>query len=308
MNKETADSKSNLKKKGYNLSIRAGWASIVTNLFLFGIKYWAGIVSGSVALIADAWHTLSDSLSSIFLILGVKLAQKPADREHPFGHGRYELIATILIGCLLAGVSYNFFVESIERLKEEQSAIFGPVAIIVTILSIVFKELLAQYSFYISRKTESRAVHADGWHHRSDAISSAAILVGIILGRYLWWMDGVMGIIVSLFILYTAYKIIKSSSHSILGEKPSVKLIQRIVNISNQAAGRNVYSHHIHIHNYINHKESTIHIYLPNTMTIEEAHEVTNRIEDAIADELDLVATIHMEPISLMYFDNDKDV
>ncbi|MFP4556005.1 MAG: cation diffusion facilitator family transporter [Bacteroidales bacterium] len=311
MNKETLNPISNQNsknKKGYNLSIKAGWASIGTNLLLFGLKIWAGVISGSVALIADAWHTLSDSLSSIFLIIGVKLAQKPADKDHPFGHGRYELIATILIGCLLAGVSYNFFVESIERLKEEQSAIFGPIAIVVTIVSIVFKELLAQYSFNISRKTGSRAVSADGWHHRSDAISSMAILIGIILGRYLWWMDGIMGIVVSIFILYTAYKIIRSSSHSILGEKPSVNLVQRIVNISNQAAERNVFSHHVHVHNYVNHKETTIHIYLPNTMSIEEAHELTNRIEKAIFKELEIVATIHIEPISLMPFDNDKDV
>ena len=99
------------REKTKKLSLRAGWVSISTNLFLFGIKYWAGVVSGSVALIADAWHTLSDSLSSLFLILGITFAHKPADKNHPFGHGRYELIVTILIGCLLAGVSYNFFME-----------------------------------------------------------------------------------------------------------------------------------------------------------------------------------------------------
>ena len=178
------------------LSIRAGWVSIFTNLALFGLKYWAGLVSGSVALIADAWHTLSDSISSVLVIGGVKLSQKPADKSHPFGHGRYELIATIIIGCLLIWVSYNFIVESVEKLQNKESASYGAFAIIATIISVISKEGLAQYSFYIGRKTNSRVVSADGWHHRSDAISSIVILVGIFIGRYFWWADGVLGILV----------------------------------------------------------------------------------------------------------------
>jgi cation diffusion facilitator family transporter len=289
------------------LSLKAGWISIFVNLFLFFLKFWAGVVSGSVAIIADAWHTLSDSISSIFLILGVFLSQKPADKDHPFGHGRYELIATILIGCLLVWVSYNFFVESIVRLQNKEAASFGLVAIIVTIISIIVKEGLTQYSFFISRKTKSRAVAADGWHHRSDAISSLAILIGIFAGRYFWWIDGAMGIVVSLFILYTAYKIISESSHTILGEKPTPDLVQELVEITNNAAKYNVYPHHIHIHNYINHKELTLHIYLPDGMSISESHKVTNSIEKALFDMKEIEATIHVEPISIMPYDNDKN-
>jgi cation diffusion facilitator family transporter len=242
------------------------------------------------------------------LILGIHLANKPADKDHPFGHGRNELITSILIGSLLALVSYNFFVESIERLQNKESAIYGQIAIIVTIASILFKEGLAQYSFYIGRKTNSLAVKADGWHHRSDAISSVAILIGIIIGRFYWWIDGVMGIIVSLFILYTAYKIIRSSSNTILGEKPSKKLIDDIKSIANQAAEREVHSHHIHLHNYINHKELTVHIYLPNEMTVSESHQITNAIEESLSNKLDMESTIHVEPIEIKPFDTDKHV
>ncbi|MDX9769511.1 MAG: cation diffusion facilitator family transporter [Tenuifilaceae bacterium] len=291
-----------------NLSIKAGWVSIAVNVFLFIIKYWAGIVSGSVAIIADAWHTLSDSLSSIFLILGIYLSRKPADKDHPFGHGRNELITSILIGGLLAMVAYNFFIESIERLQSKESATYGLIAIVATLVSILFKEGLAQYSFYVGRKTNSQAVKADGWHHRSDAISSVAILVGIALGRFYWWIDGVMGIIVSLFILYTAYKIIRSSSHTILGEKPSRKLVEDVKRLANQAAEQEVHSHHIHLHNYIHHKELTIHIYLPNEMTIAESHRITNAIEKTLSAELDVETTIHVEPIEIKPYDNDKSV
>jgi cation diffusion facilitator family transporter len=290
------------------LSIRAGWVSIFTNLALFGLKYWAGLVSGSVALIADAWHTLSDSISSVLVIGGVKLSQKPADKSHPFGHGRYELIATIIIGCLLIWVSYNFIVESVEKLQNKEAASYGAFAIIATIISVISKEGLAQYSFYIGRKTNSRVVSADGWHHRSDAISSIVILVGIFIGRYFWWADGVLGIIVSLFILYTAYKIIKESSHTILGEKPEPELVAKLVSIINAAAGSNVFPHHFHIHNYVNHKELTFHIYLPDNYTISKAHEITNAIESSIAEEMGITSTIHVEPHEHMAIDDDEIV
>ncbi|MDD2549604.1 MAG: cation diffusion facilitator family transporter [Bacteroidales bacterium] len=289
-----------INKANTNLSKRAGWMSIVVNTLLFILKYWAGIVSGSVALMADAWHTLSDSLSSIFLIVGISLSQKPADKEHPFGHGRNELITSILIGCLLAMVAYNFFVESIERLTSHKEASYGIIAIVITVISILAKEGLAQYSFYIGRKTNSQAVKADGWHHRSDSLSSIAILLGIWLSRFFWWIDGAMGIIVSLFILYTAYKIIRSASHTILGNKPSKQLINDVSRIANKAANFDVYSHHIHIHDYVNHKELTLHIYLPDDMSISESHKITSAIEKGLAQELDVETTIHCEPIKIM--------
>jgi len=293
-------------KNNTRLSITAGWVSIFTNLILFAVKYWAGVVSGSVALIADAWHTLSDSISSILVVAGVALSQKPADKNHPFGHGRYELIATVIIGCILIWVSYSFFVESIERLNNREAASYGTIAIVATILSIVIKEGLAQYSFYIARKTKSRIVAADGWHHRSDAISSILILIGIFVGKNIWWIDGALGIIVSLFIFYTAYKIIKDSSHIILGEKPSPELVKELVDLANTAASSNVFPHHFHIHNYVNQKELTFHIYLPDKFTISRAHEITNAIEEKIANEMGITATIHVEPHEHMPEDNDE--
>ncbi|UCG28880.1 MAG: cation diffusion facilitator family transporter, partial [Bacteroidales bacterium] len=95
----------NLSPK-YRLGFLEGWLSIAGNIILFGLKYWAGIVTGSIALIADAWHTLTDSISSIIVLIGVRIASKPADREHPFGHGRAELIASVIIGFILAFVSF----------------------------------------------------------------------------------------------------------------------------------------------------------------------------------------------------------
>ncbi len=273
-----------------------GWVSIIFNLFLFALKYWAGVVTGSVAIIADAWHTLSDSLSSVFVIVGAKVSTRPADKDHPFGHGRAELISSILIGSLLGVIAYSFVIDGISALREHKQANYGVLAIVVTIVSILSKEGLAQYAFWIARRTNMQSVRADAWHHRSDAISSVVVLAGILLGRYFWWMDGVLGIVVAILIFHAAYTIIRSSGSSLMGEKPDQEFIKEIKQICNDSAGFNVYPHHLHLHNYIYHKELTFHIFLQGNMTINDGHEVANRIECAILNKLGVESTIHIEP------------
>lgn len=273
-----------------------GWVSIVFNLFLFALKYWAGIVTGSVAIIADAWHTLSDSLSSVFVIVGAKVSSKPADKDHPFGHGRAELISSILIGSLLGVIAYSFVIDGIAALREHKQANFGVLAIVVTIVSILSKEGLAQYAFWIARRTNMQSVRADAWHHRSDAISSVVVLAGILLGRYYWWMDGVLGIVVAILIFHAAFTIIRSSGSSLMGEKPSEEFIMEIKEICNNTAGFNVVPHHFHLHNYIYHKELTFHIFLQGNMSINEGHDIANRIECEIMSKLGVESTIHIEP------------
>jgi cation diffusion facilitator family transporter len=278
------------------LAQKEGWLALIVNSFLFVLKYWAGIVSGSVALIADAWHTLSDSLTSVILLVGIRLSAKPADQEHPFGHGRAEWIAAIIIGTLLAVVGFNFLYDSILKLIEHEGASYGSLAIIITVLSIIVKETLARYAFWIYRKTGTQSVKADGWHHRSDAISSALILIGILVGSRYWWIDGVMGILVSLALFYAAYDIIKESTHSILGEKPNKQLIEKLKNIPLRVVGMDVELHHIHTHNYGDHTELTCHIKLPPGMSLNDAHEIATKIERAIREETGITSTIHMEP------------
>ena len=181
-----------------------GLVSIIVNIGLFFLKYWAGIVSGSVALIADAWHTLSDSLSSVIVIAGAKLSSKNPDKEHPFGHGRWEYITSIFIGITLALIAFGLSKDSIQQFKTKEAAQFGIIAIVVTIVSIIIKETLAQYAFYLGRKSDNTSIKADGWHHRTDALSSVIILVGIFLKDKFWWIDSALGIAVSLMLFYAA--------------------------------------------------------------------------------------------------------
>jgi len=285
-----------IRNNNNQLAYFEGWLSIIVNTLLFILKYWAGIVTGSVAIIADAWHTLSDSVTSIIVIVGVKASNKPPDKDHPFGHGRAEIIGSIIIGVLLSVVAFDFTIESIDRLKGGEGTQFGTLALVVTILSILLKESMAQYAFWAARETNSKSLKADGWHHRSDALSSVVVLIGIFLSPYFWWMDGVMGIIIALLLFYGTYEILKDAISTLLGQDADEELIEEINKLAVQYYAGDLNTHHFHLHHYGNHQELTFHINLDGKMSLDESHEIASRIEKEIKEKLDITATIHMEP------------
>lgn len=285
----------NQLRKKYNQ--QEGWISIVVNVLLFVLKYWAGIASGSLALVADAWHTLSDSISSVFVLVSAKVSFKKPDKEHPFGHGRFELVTSIFIGVLLIFIGFNFIKEGYDKFIDKGEANYGWLAIVVTLLSILLKEGLAQYALWAYRKTGSDTLKADGWHHRSDALSSVVILIGIFVGRYIWWIDSALSVIVALFIIYTAYQIISDAISLILGEKVDINLKKQVKKLAKELSDQKLHVHHMHVHNYVTHKELTFHICLPPQCTIEVAHELITELESKIRSELGIEATIHVDPL-----------
>lgn len=279
------------------IGIYAGFVSVALNLLLFVLKYYAGIVSASVALVADAWHTLSDSLTSIVLIVGIKLSAKKPDKKHPFGHGRWEQISALIIAMVLVLVGIDFINDGIVKLQKRETAFFGWLAYTVTILSVVVKEGMARYSFYIAKKIGSTSLKADGWHHRSDALSSIVVLVGLFFSDYCWWIDGVLGIIISVMLFYVSYEIIREAVNIILGEKPSEEMIIRIKEIVREQMGDDAHPHHFHIHHYGSHSEFTMHVKVDGEMKVQEAHERATRVENCLKQEMDLDTTIHIEPL-----------
>lgn len=281
------------------LGYREGLVSVILNLLLFVLKYYAGIASASLALIADAWHTLSDSLTSLVVILGIKLSSKKPDKEHPFGHGRWEQISALIIAILLALVGVEFMKDAIAKLRGHEAADFGWLAYLATVASIVLKEGLARYAFYIARKTGNAAVKADGWHHRSDALSSLMVLAGLFLSPYFWWIDSVLGMLISFMLFYAAYGIIREAVNKILGEEPSEEVIGKVEQIVKAEIGNVAYPHHYHIHHYGDHIEFTFHIKVPGEETVEEAHRKATLIEMQIKTELKIDATIHIEPLKM---------
>lgn len=283
------------KKKYIN---REGWMSIIGNILLFGLKYWAGIVTGSLALIADAWHTLSDSISSVIVLIGGRISRKPADHDHPFGHGRAEHISAIIIGVILAIIAFDFLVEAVKKFSTQEKTVFGTFAWVATIISILAKEAMAQYAFWAAKKTNSSILKADGWHHRTDALSSVIILIGIAVGSYFWWTDAVLSFIVGLLIGYASFKILSKDMTSLLGESPSEELLLSIRDTAQAVCLQPIHLHHIHIHNYGNHTELSCHIKLPPNMPLNDAHDICTKVEDAISKKFGYKSTIHPEPIT----------
>jgi len=280
--------------------VTAGVLSVVINTVLFAVKFWAGMLTGSIALVADAWHTLSDSLTSVFVVIAAKLSSRKADKEHPFGHGRWEQITSIFVAFVLGIIAYDFFTSSIERFQNRESVVFGTLALTVTIVSIAIKEALAQYAFYLGRKTDNIVLKAEGWHHRSDSLSSIFLLIGILISKFVvdfWWMDSVLGIFCSLAIFYAAFQVMKESITKLLGEEPKKELTDKITGEIKKLYSSDLQIHHFHLHNYISQKELTLHIKLDKNMSIENGHKIASVIEKMIQDQFDMTATIHVEPL-----------
>ena len=188
----------------------------------------------------------------------------------------------------------NFFFDAIQRLRSKEAAIFSTSSIIIFIISVITKEAMAQFSFWAYNKTKSHSLKADGWHHRSDAIASAIILISIFLGKNLWWIDGVFGIIVSLLIVYTAIDIMKEAAHPILGEIPKQDSIEKIIKIGERFNLNDI--HHIHEHSYGSHLEYTMHVYMPKDSPIYKAYSITKKFREVIRKELNIESTVYIKP------------
>jgi cation diffusion facilitator family transporter len=157
---------------------------------------------------------------------------------------------------------------------------------------------MTQYAFWASRKINSSMLKADGWHHRTDALSSVVVLIGIALGSSFWWTDAVLSIIVALMIGWASFEILSKDIKSLLGESPSNELLYAIREAAQKTSEQPLHLHHIHIHEYGQHAEMSCHIKLPPEMPLEEAHNICTKIEIAIKDEFGYISTVHPEPIT----------
>lgn len=268
---------------------------LIANTLLAIVKYWIGLRLDSVAILAEAWHGLSDSLTTIIVLAGFRIASKPPDKEHPFGHGRMEVISSLIIAIILALVAFNFFIDSTNRLVERQSIEYNQTALIIFIISMAVKEFMAQISIRIGKKIKSDALITDGWHHRSDAFASLIVIIGIFLNPYFWWIDGAMGIIISLIIAKISYEILRDTVSRLIGEEPGEEFNRELEKIVQDNTTKNVRLHHIHLHRYGNHRELIFHIILPEEMKLGHAHQIATQLEEKINNKMDVETTIHLE-------------
>ena len=204
--------------------IIATWVGIIVNLLLTLIKAIGGILGGSRALIADALHSASDVVGSIVVLFAVKIANKPPDEEHPYGHGKAEGVASIIVALLLIVVGVEISISSIKVFFGETPEAPGIIALIILVISILIKEVLFYYKLWLGKKYNSTVLITEAWHHRSDSLSSFAALLGIglaIIGEkfaigFLVYGDAIAGLIVSLIVIKVGYDLIKNSSNVML--------------------------------------------------------------------------------------------
>lgn len=278
----------------------------VVNGLLILLKFIAGFVGRSSAMVADAVHSLSDFISDVVVLVFVKIAGKPKDKGHDYGHGKFETLATVIIGILLILVGIGLMVNGV---KAVISSLNGAVlerptmvALVVAVVSIVSKEWLYRYTVVTGRKLDSQAVMANAWHHRSDAISSLGTLIGIagamFLGERWRVLDPLAAIVVSIFIIKTGYDIIKPCIAELLEaslpedkEKEITALVTAVPGID-------------HVHNLRTRRIGNtiavdLHAKMNGDLTLDQAHEIATNAEKAIKNAFgqDSIINIHMEPL-----------
>jgi len=279
------------------IGVFQGWVSVAVNSLLFIIKLVIGLMVGAISVIADAVHTLSDVISSGVVIWGFKQAQKPADVEHPYGHGRAEYIATLIIAILLVVAGIEFIETSIDRIRHPQpvSANWWMVAILG--LTILLKEWTARYAEFLSTKIASGTLHADAWHHRTDAISSLLVVVALIAGNYGYpAVDGWAGLGVSLFLLYTGFEIAKDAVDDLLGKPPTTEEIDQIRDIVSGVEGV-LGAHDIVVHSYGHDKFVSVHVEIDAVKSTAEAHDISEEVEERIMESIGAEPTVHLDPV-----------
>ena len=277
----------------------------IVNFVLLVFKFIAGIVGHSAAMVADAVHSLSDFVTDIVVIVFVKISGKPQDESHDYGHGKYETLATAIIGVVLLGVGIGILVNSVTGIVDafngkvlEAPSILALVAAAVSILS---KEALYQYTVFKGKHLNSKAVIANAWHHRSDAFSSIGTLVGIagaiFLGERWRVLDPIAAFIVSVFIIKVAVELVKPCIDELLEKSLSKEVEEKILSIVTTFPEVDQ-PHHLRTRRIGNNIAIEIHIRMDGTMSLKDAHDVTKKIETALKSEFgnETHIGIHMEP------------
>lgn len=274
--------------------------SIIINVFLSAFKIIFGLIGNSQALVADGVHSISDVAGSIVILLSIYMSSKPADEEHPRGHGKIESIAGTIVGVLLIITAFELVSENIKGLKEASEIIIpNTFTIIVAFISILLKYALYVYKNSMGKRLNNDAIIADAREHRSDVISTIGVLAGIALAINVHPIfDPVAGMVVSIFIAKEGYGIIKETSNKIL-DTQDMELVEKIKDYSNSF--EEIYDTHDVILGYSGNKiYISFHVRVDKMMTVEDAHKLADDLKYSIISDFDDVSdvTIHIDPLA----------
>ena len=277
-----------------------GVLGIIVNALLCGAKIVLGLLSGSIAVIADGLHDMADSLAACITLIGAHIAGKPADRKHPYGHARAEYLASLVISAVVLVVGWELLCTSVDRCFHPAATEFSWTMVIFMLAAILIKGSSALFTIATGKHIRSLPVIAAGTDNRNDVITSIIIVIGMLLNRFAGLqLDGPMGCIVSLFILWSGVSLIRETIDPLLGEPPeqdTIDEIRRIVLSYPQILGM----HDLIIYNYGPGKSfASFHAEVDSREDLMEVHDVIDEIERELTDKLNIIVTGHMDPVDV---------
>lgn len=273
---------------------------IICNLFLFALKLTIGMIINSISIMADAFNNLSDAASSIIGFIGVKLAEKPADKEHPFGHGRFEYIAALVVAFLILQVGFTLMQSSFQKVIHPEKVGFNWVLAIILCISVFVKVWLSLFNKTLGNRINSTVMKATSADARNDVIVTSATIISTIVGKFTGLtIDGWMGFAVSIFVMYSGFNIAKDTLMPLLGEAIDKEVYENISRKVESYKGI-IGTHDLIAHNYgPSHTMATIHAEVRNDSNMEEVHEIIDQIERDVLKDLGIFLVIHMDPIEV---------
>ncbi|MCU7192390.1 cation diffusion facilitator family transporter [Turicibacter sanguinis] len=278
----------------------AGIIGILANILLFIVKFSVGVLTGSIAVMADAFNNFSDTASSVITMIGVKLANLPADKEHPHGHGRLEYLSALLVAFMVMLVGVQFIKSSVERILNPSVIQFEIVSFILLAISVVVKLWLSRFNKVMGEKVNSSALKAASVDALGDVFTSSTVLISFLAARFTSFpVDGYAGVLVAGFILYAGYTLVKETISPLLGEAPDEELVndiyERILSYDLITG-----AHDLVIHNYgVGRIMASIHAEIPADQDIMTIHDVIDQAEREISEALKLHLVVHMDPVCI---------
>ena len=286
-------------KNNEKIAIKVSVISIILNCLLTLIKFISGVISKSSAMISDSVHSLSDVLSTFVVIIGVKISNKKADSDHPYGHERIECVSAIILSGMLFIIGALIGINGIKNVTNSSNLVMpGVLALIASIISIISKEAMYQYTIRVSKKINSAALKADAWHHRSDALSSIGSFIGI-LGSRLGFkiFDPLASVIISLCIIKVSIDIFKDAIDKMVDKSCDKEVIDKGISvIEKNESVKNIDD--IKTRQFGNKAYVDVEISVDENLLLKDAHKVAEEIHDSVENEINIVkhCMVHVNP------------
>ncbi|AEV69859.1 cation diffusion facilitator family transporter [Acetivibrio clariflavus] len=290
--------KVNDKKVRESYGVLSGTLGIICNVFLFVVKLVLGLFINSIAVISDAFNNLSDMGTSVITIFGAKLSSRPPDEEHPHGHGRYEYIASLVVSFIIFAVGLKLLSTSFNKILNPQKVLFNAVSVLILLISVLVKVWMFSYNRYIGKVINSSVNRAAALDSLNDVYATGGIILGMVIGSFTAFpVDGIMGLVISVLIMYTGFKAAKDSVNLLLGALPDPEIIQRINELV--LSGENIKGiHDLKIHDYGPGRiTASIHAEVADNVNIVDIHSEIDKIEAKVKEELGIDMVIHMDPV-----------